>query len=74
MPDMTNLIPIIEWAEAHNIDDSTARKKAIRGGFKTAIKIGRQWFIDKDEPNTDNRIKSGKYIGWRNKNNSEKVD
>ena len=74
MPDMTNLIPLKDWAELNGILPESARQKATYGGFKTAIKIGRQWFIDKDEPNTDNRIKSGKYIGWRNKNDSKKSD
>jgi hypothetical protein len=45
----------------------SAWRKALRGGFKTARKIGRNWVIDKNEPYTDNRVKSGKYKGWRKK-------
>ena len=37
-------------------------QKAARGGFQTAVKMGRDWFIDSEEPYTDNRIKSGKYV------------
>ena len=68
MGDMTNLITLKEWAEINGLESSTARQKAARGSFKTARKIGRQWFIDADEPNSDNRVKSGKYKGWRKKN------
>ena len=71
MADMTNLIPLKEWAEVNGILSETARQKALRGGFKTATKIGRQWFIDKSEPNTDNRVKSGIYKNWRKKENPE---
>ena len=38
---------------------------AERGGFLTARKIGRQWFIDENEPYSDLRVKSGRYIGRR---------
>ena len=67
MSDMTNLIPLKDWAEAHGLAPVSARQKAARGGFKTAVKIGRDWFINKDEDNPDHRIKSGKYKNWRNK-------
>jgi hypothetical protein len=36
---------------------------ALRGGFKTAQKIGRNWLIDESEEWKDHRIKSGKYVG-----------
>ncbi len=56
------MIPLKEYAEMHGKELSTVRQKAQRGGFKTARKIGRDWFIDKDEEYLDLRIKSGKYI------------
>jgi hypothetical protein len=59
------LITLKEWAIAHGINPATARQKAGRGGFKTARKIGRDWFIDENEENIDNRVKSGKYKNWR---------
>lgn len=55
-------IPLKDWALAHGINPDTASQKARRGKLKTAEFIGRQWFIDQDEPNIDNRIKSGKYL------------
>ena len=50
-------IPLTEWAKLHGVNPATARQKAGRGMFKTARKIGRDWFINSDEPNTDNRCK-----------------
>lgn len=50
-------IPLKEWARKNGIDESTARQKARRGGFKTAHKIGRDWFISEMESNPDGRRK-----------------
>lgn len=51
----TDLISLTEFARLHNLDPSTVRKKAERGNWKTAVKIGRNWLISKDEPHTDLR-------------------
>lgn len=59
------LISLVEYAEKHGKNPDTLRQLALRGKFKTARKIGRNWAIDEDEPYIDGRIKSGKYIGWR---------
>jgi len=64
------LIPLVEYAKRHGRDNSAARHMALRGGFKTAQKMGRDWVIDEDEPYPDNRIKSGEYKNWR-KNKQE---
>lgn len=61
------LISLVEYAKLHDREISSVRRKALRGGFKTARKIGRNWVIDKNEPYTDNRVKSGKYKDWRKK-------
>lgn len=50
-------IPLIEWARIHGMDESSARQKARRGGFKTAHKKGRDWFISELEQNPDGRRK-----------------
>ena len=60
------LIPLKQWAENVGIDPATARQKAIRGTLP-AVKMGRDWFIEENTKNTDNRVKSGKYKNWRNK-------
>lgn len=57
------LISLVKYAKKHNKTDSAARRMALRGGFKTAQKIGRDWVIDQNEPWPDRRVKSGKYIG-----------
>ena len=59
------LISLAEYAKKHNKTDSAARRMALRGGFQTAQKIGRDWVINQNEPWPDRRIKSGKYIGAR---------
>lgn len=65
------LISLPEYAEKHGKSPDSVRQKALRGGFTSAHKIGRNWVIDEDEPYLDNREKSGEYKNWRKKN--EKV-
>ena len=55
------LISLVEYAQRHGKDPATARQMALRGGFKTARKIGRNWVIDDSEQWPDRRVKSGKY-------------
>lgn len=59
------MIPLIEYARIHGIDPGNARRKAARGGFSTAQKIGRDWIIDEQEPVVDGRNKTGQYVGRR---------
>lgn len=66
MDKQINLITVKDYAELHGVSPRTVRQKAQAGTLK-AHKIGENWLIDKDEPYIDNRIKSGKYIGWRKK-------
>ena len=40
----------------HSRAAATVRQKAIRGGFKTARRVGRDWLIDEDEPYIDERF------------------
>lgn len=55
-----DLIPIAEYAEKCGIEAATVRQKCIRGGWKTAVKIGRDWFISPDEPHEDLRKKENR--------------
>lgn len=57
------LILLKEYAIKLGRDPVVVTQKAARGTFKTARKIGRQWFIEEDEPYSDARVTSGKYIG-----------
>ena len=61
------MITLKEYALRLGKDPVVVRHKAQRGTFRTAKKIGRDWFIDENEPYDDARIKSGKYIGFRDK-------
>ena len=54
------LIPLKQWAERVGINPASAQLPA--------VKVGRDWLIEEGTPNTDGRIKSGKYKDWRNKN------
>ena len=57
------IILLNEYAKRHGRNPTSVTQKAERGTFRTAKKIGRQWFIDEDEPYIDGRVTSGKYIG-----------
>ncbi len=66
------LITLKEYAARHGKLLDIARQKANRGGFKTAVRMGRDWFIDEDEPYEDLRVKSGKFKDWRKKYSGRK--
>lgn len=51
------MITIKEYAERQGKNYYAALQKAKRGGFKTAQKIGAQWFIDENEPYADSRAR-----------------
>lgn len=55
------LMTITQYAEKHGKNPDNVRQKVLRGGFKTAQKLGHVWVIDSDEPYSDARVKSGKY-------------
>ncbi len=57
------IILLTEYAKRHGKNPVVVTQKAGRGGFRTAKKIGMQWFIDEDEPYIDNRVTSGTYVG-----------
>ena len=65
------MITLKEYAEKHGKNPVIVRQKAIRGGFQTARKFGRDWIIGEDEPYSDNRVTSGKYVGARRKKKEE---
>lgn len=56
------IILLKDYAERKGKSHVVTLQKAERGGFKTAKKIGRQWFIDENEPYIDGRVKTGRYI------------
>lgn len=59
------LITLNEYAKRNGRRPATVRQKVYRGGFKTIQKIGRQLFIDENEPYVDERMTSGEYVGFR---------
>lgn len=62
------LISLMEYAAKHGKDPDNTRKLAAAGRFTTARKIGRNWVIEEEESwPDDRRVKSGAYVGWREK-------
>lgn len=61
------MITLKDYALRLGKNPTVIRQKAIRGGFQSAVKMGRDWFIEEDEPYVDNRFTSGKYCNWRKK-------
>ena len=59
------MITLKEYAERLGKNPTVVRQKAQRGTFQTAKKMGRDWFIDEEEPYEDARIKTGDYIGYK---------
>lgn len=51
------LVALADYARNLGKDPANARQMAGRGSFRTAVKIGRDWLIDPDEPWPDRRRK-----------------
>ena len=61
----TEYLSVTEYAAKHGLDGGRIRTLIANGRIQ-AIKIGSQWAIPADTPKPpDNRVKSGKYKGWR---------
>lgn len=65
--DLKDMIPIAEYAKMIGKATITVADKCRRGNLPGAMKIGRDWFVPKDAPYPDLRIRSGNYIGSRKK-------
>lgn len=60
-----NLVSLSEYASIYGLPTDTVKSARRQGRFKSAIKIGRNWCVDKNEVLTDKRIRNGNYINWR---------
>ncbi len=70
---MGKLISLKEYAKMHNRTPVTVRKLVERGRLNATL-VGRTYVIDSDTPcPEDARIKNGKYINWRNKNQDKEA-
>ena len=63
--ELQDYIPIAQYAEKIGITANAVRRKCIRGALPGAVKVGRDWLVPRDAEYPDNRVKDGKYIGWR---------
>lgn len=61
----SRLISLVEYSARLGKHRSHILRKAARGDFKTARKIGGCWYISADEPYVDRRVISGAYKDWR---------
>jgi len=76
MPSTDDYLSIKELADKWQVTIKYVQRLCRQGSIQGAIKIRGRWFIPVDaaRPN-DNRVKSGKYIGWRKKYHvDEKLD
>ena len=53
------MIALADYARRHGRLPESARQMAMRGGFRTARKLGRDWVIDSGEPYPDHRRHDG---------------
>ena len=65
--DVSNMIPIAEYAAKIGKATITVADKCRRGALPGARKIGRDWFVPADAEYPDYRIHSGRYVGSRKK-------
>lgn len=65
------LISLIEYAKKQGRSPVSVRQMALRGGFKTAQKIGRDWLIDSEEVYPDRRKESKKSNTTRENKNGK---
>lgn len=63
-------ITLAEYAQRIGKPRSTVYRKYQNGHLK-AEKMGRDIWIEEDEPYVDARVKSGRFVGWRKKYKSE---
>lgn len=59
------MIPLAEYARRLGKPRNSVYHKYQNGYLKTAVKMGRDIWVDENEPYIDGRVKTGKYIGFR---------
>ena len=64
---ITDYIPLTEYAARVGKSRITVAQKCQRGSLPGAVKVGRNWLIPTNAPYPDNRVKSGQYKNWRKK-------
>ncbi len=68
------LLSLRQYAEKYGKDVGNLNR-LIHQGRLPAQKVGSQWVIDEDvKPPEDRRVKSGKYVGWRDNHSSGDKD
>lgn len=61
------LITLREYAKKWGVTYHAISKRAHEGRLPGAEKHGWIYLIDENQPLVDNRVKSGRYVGWRKK-------
>lgn len=70
------MITVVEYARRHGKNPNYIRNRCVAGKFASATRIDGTWMIDESEPfpPIDNRLRSGRYVGWRIKYGGNKRD
>lgn len=63
----SDLVSLSEYAEMHGKAPKSVHDMVQRGGLNTAVKIGRNWLVNRSEPYPDRRVKLGSIVGSKRK-------
>ena len=66
------MITLAEYTRRCGRNARYLRQKCVNGDFKTAQKVGRDWFVDEDEACPDMRVTTGKWVGYQRVKNRGK--
>lgn len=72
---MKGYMTLVEAAEKWNVSPRSINNYCINGRIEGAERAGRLWMIPEDtEKPKDLRVKSGYYVGWRNRHIAKEID
>lgn len=73
--ELIGYVTVKEASDKWKVSPRTVQMFCSRGRIEGAIKVGNMWLIpESSELPKDGRIKSGKYINWREDKNKTKED
>lgn len=66
---ISDYVSVADYARQHGYSDRGIHvgKLCRQGKIEGAVMLGNRWLIPADTVIPDHRVKSGKYVGWRDK-------